>query len=1007
MNSKPHPYPIDRAWHLMAIGLAALITVTPAFAQSADSDSLRRLQEENAALRKRIAELEGPKAPAPATPAAPTPAAEPAAEETTVPVTTSRVVRSEDGEDVVVLSPFEVSGERDFGYLKTNSVTATRIGTEIQKVPMNISVISEDFIRDTNMQDIQDVLRYQSSSAGDGRMGILQPATGFTPSGIMTLRGFPINSRLRNGILRYSGYSLDNVDRVEIIKGPAAVFFGNAFPGGVINYVTKQPQFHDIPTSLRYGYKVFDERMGGSQLKLDHNTVFSDKAAMRIVSVWDNQQGNARYEYKKGYSINTGLTLIPFESGRLRIALEGEILKKENNTDDDAWRWPTQWFADYANPPANLIAAAGLSGNANPVAAYRARIFANVGAWIGDVRNAAGDQRIPLWTQPLEHGAYYTDLQGNRVYDPKFNYYGIGTFSKDENATFSITTDFAAADWLDVRHTYTNVMHRFDRIFSTFSPNADGMTFGGGQAATMQGYEIDANYHQLDLVFKAQFAGIDNKILVGGFLGETYNSFYGNFNHANIFPNFGYLPGAYDKPDEGYVSPIPAAFRHPVPSWGGPLQFIRNRNGGILTPQQIFSMYDPSYHTAPDVRRITEVSRGLVDHSRPTREEWYVNWQGTMFDDRLTAFLGYREEEISTVGQLVATNPPWYTVPDFALENIPQSEWVTYGLSAIFSRPRITKGDSQMTGFSFELKKNVNVYASFSKTFIPSGVTYLGGDYDPNTVRTRATAIGLNPDTELARVEAEGGLTEIENERGQNIEVGVKVTTDDQKFVGTLSFFRLKRENRAVDDQQRQFDEPLNWTGPNRTGTQYSPRTVRWYTASAVEQTEGAEFELFWTPKRNWQTMVSGAWMWDAETVSDASLAVLPNSPLSTIIQNEITFSERLVNAPEFRFNVRTSYTFLEDFVGEHGRGLNVGVGARYASEMNIQNNVNMWSGRGGITAGNYVVFETSLRYPFELFGYQFEGMLNIDNIFDKVYSEGNFGLAPPRSILLTLGMQF
>ncbi len=217
--------------------------------------------------------------------------------------------------------------------------------------------------------------------------------------------------------------------------------------------------------------------------------------------------------------------------------------------------------------------------------------------------------------------------------------------------------------------------------------------------------------------------------------------------------------------------------------------------------------------------------------------------------------------------------------------------------------------------------------------------------------------------------------------------------------------FRLKRQNRNVDNSQKQFDEPLNWTGPGNSGS-YN-RLVRWYTASAVEQTEGAEFELFWTPKRNWQTMFSGAWMWDAETVSDPSLDILPNSALATVIQNEITFAERLVNAPKYRFNVRTSYTFTEPFFGEHGRGLNVGVGARYSSVMNIQNNVNMWSARGGITAGNYVVFETSVRYPFELMGYQLEAMLNIDNLFDKVYSEGNFGLAPPRSVLLTIGATF
>jgi outer membrane receptor protein involved in Fe transport len=161
---------------------------------------------------------------------------------------------------------------------------------------------------DTNMKDIQDVLRYQSSSAGDGRMGLLQPATGFTPAGNMSLRGFPINSRLRNGLLRYNAYNLDNVERVEVIKGPAAVFFGNAFPGGVINYVTKQPSFSKLPTSIDYSYTSYDERMGGERATLDHNAVLSDSAALRVVGAWDHGVGNARYEFQNGYSVNAGLT---------------------------------------------------------------------------------------------------------------------------------------------------------------------------------------------------------------------------------------------------------------------------------------------------------------------------------------------------------------------------------------------------------------------------------------------------------------------------------------------------------------------------------------------------------------------------------------------------------------------------------------------------------------------------------------------------------------------------
>jgi outer membrane receptor protein involved in Fe transport len=989
---KPMTHPAQATRRALAATLAALIAAPFASAQT-DAETVRRLQEENAALRRQLAEIQarGPNTPTITPAPAPAPAARPPA--TTSTTTITPVLTTDEG--VQRLSPFEVKSDKDYGYLKVNSVTATRIGTEIQRIPLSISVISEDFIRDTNMQNITDVLRYQGTSAGDNRMGIIQPATSFTPAGNISLRGFPINSRLRNGLSRYNAFNLDNVERVELIKGPAAVFFGSAFPGGVINYVTKQPSFTPVPTALTFSYSMWDDRKGGERATLDENTIFSDRAALRIVGAWDHTKGNARFEYQKGYSVNAGLTIVPLKNRKLRIALEGEVLQRFRNQDDDSWRWPSQWFADYRNPPANLIAVSGVAN----AAAYQARIFNNIGAWIADVRNAANDQFIPLWTQPLQHGAYYTDRAGNRIHDEKFNYYGSGTFTKDENSTFSVVTDLAATEWLDARYSFSNIQHRFDRVFSAANPYADGVRFNLSGVGT-QGYEIDNQTHQLDLVFKKKFAGVDNKFLVGGLKDKTYNSFYGSNVQANLFPMYGFLPGAYDKPDEGYVSPIPAAFRHNVIGWGVAEQFIRDRNGRIITPQQIFSEYDPAVHVNPDIRRITEVSRGLVDHSRPEKEQWYANWQGALLDNRLTVFLGYRHEKQSSPGQLVSANPPWFTVPDFALRTIPESQWLTYGLSSIFSRPRTTKGNSKMGGVSFEVMKNINVYASYSQTFIPSGVQYLGGDTDPNAIRTRATLLGLNPEGELNRVISQGFLTEIQNEKGKNAEIGVKVSLNDNKIVGMVSVYRTTRQNRNVDDIQRQADEPLNYLLPNRAGPQN--RVLRWFTASAEQETEGVEFEAIWSPIRNYQAVISGGWMWSAKTIADPTLDV----PAAAIAK-AIVYGNRLPYAPEYKLNIFNRYTFTNNFAGEYGRGLTLGLGARYSSEIVISNDQNFNASRGGLTAGNYVVWQGLISYPIEVFGYKLSGSLHIDNILDKEYSEGNFSLSPPRSYMFTLGMRF
>ena len=147
--------------------------------------------------------------------------------------------------------------------------------------------------------------------------------------------------------------------------------------------------------------------------------------------------------------------------------------------------------------------------------------------------------------------------------------------------------------------------------------------------------------------------------------------------------------------------------------------------------------------------------------------------------------------------------------------------------------------------------------------------------------------------------------------------------------------------------------------------------------------------------------------MWSSKTLSDPSLNVLPNSPLGTVIANKIIFSNRLAYAPEFRFNVFNKYTFTENLVGEFGRGFSAAVGARYSSEIIISNDQNFNAGRGGITTGNYLVFDTVFSYPLEVFGYKMSTTLNVNNAFDKKYSEGNFALASPRSYMLTVGMKF
>lgn len=122
---------------------------------------------------------------------------------------------------------------------------------------------------------------------------------------------------MRNGVFRYVSHDFDNVERIEIVKGPASVFFGQGYPGGVINFITKRGEFRNIPTTITDQHDAY----GGERVLIDQNTMLSKKAAIRFVGGWEDTKGERRFEYRKGFTANPSLTLNPLDSGRIKINL--------------------------------------------------------------------------------------------------------------------------------------------------------------------------------------------------------------------------------------------------------------------------------------------------------------------------------------------------------------------------------------------------------------------------------------------------------------------------------------------------------------------------------------------------------------------------------------------------------------------------------------------------------------------------------------------------------------
>lgn len=133
-------------------------------------------------------------------------------------------------DETVELSPFEVRGETNRGYIASESMTGSRVATPIKELPFSVNVLTSEFFKDFGFFELNENVAYIGSF------------TGLDQGGGFNLRGFNATAQLRDGFFRLGRYGSSNVDRIEVIKGPNAAIYGQSSPGGMLNMISKMPR---------------------------------------------------------------------------------------------------------------------------------------------------------------------------------------------------------------------------------------------------------------------------------------------------------------------------------------------------------------------------------------------------------------------------------------------------------------------------------------------------------------------------------------------------------------------------------------------------------------------------------------------------------------------------------------------------------------------------------------------------------------------------------------------
>lgn len=141
--------------------------------------------------------------------------------------------------DSIISAPSEQADGPVQGYRAKRSASATKTDTPLSEIPQAISVIPASVLEDLGSSDVERALDFAGGVAKQNNFGGLTLYE-------YSVRGFTTSEFYKDGFSANRGYpstpDAANIERIEVLKGPAASLYGRGDPGGTVNIVTKKPQ---------------------------------------------------------------------------------------------------------------------------------------------------------------------------------------------------------------------------------------------------------------------------------------------------------------------------------------------------------------------------------------------------------------------------------------------------------------------------------------------------------------------------------------------------------------------------------------------------------------------------------------------------------------------------------------------------------------------------------------------------------------------------------------------
>ena len=215
-------------------------------------------------------------------------------------------------------------------------VTAAKVEEPLEDTTSDVTVITGEEIQKMEAQFVPDVLRRLpdlnvTQSGGTGTVATVFLRGGNPSQTLVMIDGIKVNN-IMTGDFDFSGVSADDIERIEIVKGPQSTIYGSEAMAGVINIITKKGEGKTVvETSFAggsFGTYTPSASISGSSGKFDYRLTGSYFSSDGISAA---QSGTEKDGYRNT-SLSGKLGFHPSE--KFDIEITGKYYRNRTDLDD-------------------------------------------------------------------------------------------------------------------------------------------------------------------------------------------------------------------------------------------------------------------------------------------------------------------------------------------------------------------------------------------------------------------------------------------------------------------------------------------------------------------------------------------------------------------------------------------------------------------------------------------------------------------------------------------------